>query len=75
MGAIHLKGYVYVEYTQFSHLWIVCKLCNQRACGMPTLKSSYKLKIFKEIKKTFYIVGVDITKEPFLFESLGCFQW
>ncbi len=42
---------------------------------MPTLKSSYKLKIFKEIKKTFYIVGVDITKEPFLFESLGCFQW
>jgi hypothetical protein len=41
-----------------------------------TLRSIYKIKIFKETKKTFILWESMLSaKEPFLSESLGCFQW
>jgi len=53
-GAIHLKGCVYLEHTQFSCLWIVCKLCNQRACGMPPCGPSTKSRSSRKLKKLLY---------------------
>ncbi len=50
-GNIQLESYVYVEYTWLISLWIVCKMCFQRSCGMPILWPNYKSSFFKEMKE------------------------
>jgi hypothetical protein len=53
-GNTQLEGYVYAEYTRLSNLWIVCKVCYQRSCGMPILWPNYRSSFFKEIEKMIY---------------------
>ncbi len=53
-GKVHPKSYVHLEHTWLSYPQPICWLCDERACGMPTMWSSYKILFFKKKLKLVY---------------------
>jgi hypothetical protein len=51
MGNIQPQIHVYVEQTWFPNIRVVCRMCNQRPYGMPTLWPNYKSLIIKKVEK------------------------